>query len=283
MAFFSRFIFEFEDLPFLPFGLKHTITDILEVSNSFFRSYNRWVAKETLTMAQSLGCTTIVELGAGAAPITRHCAQRSDIGSIELVPCDLRPDLTAFRRLQAKYPSNVRPCLESVDYTKKKDWRPGTLFVLSATFHHLSEPARHQLLKDFSEARFPVLIFEPLRRNLASVVYCALGLLTFFVPLFSLNSPGLLRRIFWCWLFPIAPLLFAWDGVMSALREWDTKQWKEAHRNLPATTMTLQDEYLCQQMVAFLPSGFCRVSKKRAETILSLRRRISSSRHRHQF
>jgi len=47
-------------------------------------------------------------------------------------------------------------------------------------------------------------------------------------PVFYLNRPGTIRRIFWCWLFPVAVVTFVWDGVVSSLREWTASEWRAA-------------------------------------------------------
>jgi hypothetical protein len=91
----------------------------------------------------------------------------------------------------------------------------------------LQPAARAGVLKILSAHR--VAVFEPLRRNPASFFLCLFG----FVPairaplLFWNRRPGNFRRLFWCWLFPLATMIIVWDGVVSCLRCWTEKEWRD--------------------------------------------------------
>ena len=93
------------------------------------------------------GLHTIVELGAGTAPITRLLADNPDSAGVKLVVSDLNPDRPVYEALEKKYPGRVTAVMTPVDISVPQQWDSGTLVILSAAFHHLppeSPPDRHR-------------------------------------------------------------------------------------------------------------------------------------------
>ena len=81
------------DQPWLPESLAATLREILSCGNSSpFRSYYRWVADEVKRQVRERHCTTVVELGAGTAPISRLLAEDPDLEHVRTIPRDVRPD-----------------------------------------------------------------------------------------------------------------------------------------------------------------------------------------------
>jgi hypothetical protein len=217
------------DLAWLPSGLRATIHDVLDCClGPSPRLYYEWVAREIMNLVEDGSVNTIVELGAGTAPITRELAKRlSGRKGISLRVSDLYPNSALYQALEQEYPDLIQADRRSVDFSRPMDFPPGSLLVLSGTFHHVPPAARLQALKALSAYR--VAIFEPLRRNPASFI---LSLLGFFpglaTPLRFWNQrPGNWRRVLWCWLVPIAPVVIVWDGIVSCLRYWTEEEWKE--------------------------------------------------------
>jgi hypothetical protein len=223
------FLFEFMDLAWVPSSLRATIHDVLDCClGPSPRRYYEWVAREILNLVEDGSAKTIVELGAGTAPITRELVKHlSGRKGISLRVSDLYPNIALYQTLEQKYPDLIQTDRRSVDFSRPMDFPAGSLLVLSGTFHHVPLEARLDALKALSVYR--VAIFEPLRRNSASFF---LSLLGFFPGLatpiqFWNQRPGNWRRVLWCWLVPLAPLIIVWDGVVSCLRCWTEEEWKE--------------------------------------------------------
>ena len=100
-------LFEFGDQTWLPRSLRATIFDILDACNSQYRNFYGWVADEVLNIVREEGVTTVVELGAGRAPVTRALVRDSRCQGLTLVPCDLVPDSEAYRELEQSHPGMV--------------------------------------------------------------------------------------------------------------------------------------------------------------------------------
>jgi hypothetical protein len=231
-------LFEWMDLEWLPVGLRNTMREILECGNAQpFRSYYRWVADEVKRRIIEEGYHNAVELGAGTAPITRLLARDPDVEGVRLIVCDLKPDVEGFHDLEKRYPCRVTPVYEPVDFSQPHTWPPRTLLFLSGAFHHLPPAVRNQVLCSLTNSADRTMILEPLRNTVLSVLFVFLSLFPALVlPLWHLNRPGRLRRIAWCWLVPIAPVLFWWDGVISCLRMWSDEQWDQTLRHVTAST-----------------------------------------------
>lgn len=221
-------LFEFMDQEWVPSGLRTTLREILECGNDRpFRPYYGWVKDAVLHAARDGGFRSIVELGAGTAPITRLLAEDPSVDGFRLIPCDRNPDRVMYQRLEERYPGRVAPIYGPVDFSRPRTWDPDTLLFLSATLHHVPAPARAEVLRSLTSSARRVMIFEPLRRDLLSIVFVFFSIVpALILPLWYIRRPGTLRRVFWCWLLPLAPLLFWWDGIVSCLRQWGEREWR---------------------------------------------------------
>ena len=222
-------LFEFMDLKWVPTSLRSTIRDALDSClGAAPRRYYEWVAREILELVEREPAGTIVELGAGTAPITQALAEAlRGRENICLRVSDLYPDKALYQALEKMYPGMVRAELGPTNFSHPMDFPPGSLLVLSAAFHHLPPSQRAEVLKNLSGHR--VAVFEPLRCRPSSFFLCLFG----FLPaigtpvLFWNRRPGNFRRVFWCWLFPLATMIIVWDGLVSCMRCWTEKEWKD--------------------------------------------------------
>jgi hypothetical protein len=230
----SYHLFEFMDLDGLPSGLRITLREILECGNSKpFRPYYEWVANEVLRCAQQQGMSVIVELGAGTAPITRHMSKDPRSEGLRLVVCDYNPDRVAYQELAERHPGKVHPLDQPLNFGEPHTWEPGTLLFLSATLHHIPSAARSRVIGSLSDSAECVLVFEPLRRTVLSVLFVFLSTVpAALLPILFLGRSGRLRRLLWCWILPVAPLMFWWDGIVSCLRQWTEDEWRQELKSL---------------------------------------------------
>jgi SAM-dependent methyltransferase len=245
-------LFEFMDQDWLPWGLRGTLREILElVDNKPFRPYCAWVADEVLRAAKTGGLTTLVELGAGPGPITRLLARDARSAGLRLVPCDINPDRVAYEQLAANFPDKVVPRYDAVDFSQPQPWEPRTLLYLSATFHHIPPRARTAVLRSLLGSADVVMVFEPLRKTPLAMLFVLLSIVpALLLPAWRLGRPGRLRRILWCWLIPVAPLMFWWEGIVSCLRMWTVREWHNELLPLLRTDQEAQiDNWLVSQRV----------------------------------
>jgi hypothetical protein len=246
-------LFEFMDLNWLPASLRATLREILECGNARpFRPYYDWVADEVLRTAREKGCRAIVELGAGTAPVSRHMARDPQSEGLKLIVSDGNPDSASYKALEEEFPTKVFPCYEPVDFSVPRKWPSGTLLFLSATLHHIPDSARPRVLQSLTDSAECVMVFEPLRNTLPSLLFVFLSTVpAVLLPLWFFRRPGKLKRFLWCWLVPVAPLMFWWDGIVSCFREWRGQKWRDELEKSghPARAAQIREWLLCQMVV----------------------------------
>lgn len=221
-------LFEFMDQDWIPSSLRNTVREILEVGcGRPFRPYYEWVAEEVLREARQAGCRRVVELGAGPAPVTKVMAPDPASDGLELVVSDYNPDQQEYLALEKRWPGKVAARYERVDFSNAPAWGPGTLVFLSAALHHLPPESRPPVLKSLTDSAERVMVFEPLRRTVLSALFVLPAIVpALLLPLWRIGRPGRFWRFLWCWLLPLALLVYWWDGLVSCLRMWSDGDWR---------------------------------------------------------
>lgn len=225
--------FQFNACPKVPSRLHRTEMEIIEFCNSRFRDYYDQLAEAVLAHVERTGLTKIVELGAGCGPLTDRLASDPRAAGLRFVVCDLIPDRAAFQSLEERYPGRVAAEYEPVDFGRHHEWGADSLLVLCAAFHHIPLEQRTSVLKALCESGGGVMIFAPIRKTLWCMFTSSFVLVpSVLLPIGFWNRPGRWRRVLWCWLLPLAPLMMVWDGIGGCLRHWDRGDWSRAAKSM---------------------------------------------------
>lgn len=226
-------LFEFMDHARTPQAIRQTLLDVLDFCNRDFRPHYQDIAAEILRHLKGTPITQVVELGAGTAPITQALAGSDSSEHLRLIPSDLYPEPTLWKKLENQHPKQVQPAYHPVDFTIPQQSVPGSSVVLSATLHHIPTTQRMATLQALAESADLVLIFEPVQKNPVSMFLVLFAVIpALLTPLARWTSPGSVRRVLWCWLVPIVPLMFVWDGLVSCIRQWNRAEWDAATEKL---------------------------------------------------
>lgn len=224
----SMFLFEFNDSPWVSWWFRQTLFEIMEVCNTRFRRFDREVASQALAIAKANKLTTIVEMGAGHAPVTRALAALDGSDGITLTPCDLLPQHAAYADIAARFPGKVQPRYDPVDLIRVNAWPSGTLLVVASSFHHIPFESRREAIRVLTESADRVAVFEPIKRSLVSMCLTLTAIVPcFLLPIVLIHRPGRARRVVTCWLVPVVPLMFLWDAMVSCLRCWPDTTWRD--------------------------------------------------------
>jgi len=222
-------LFEFTDQNFLPQSLREVIFGILSLAKRPpFGNYNCVVADKIVRLSAEIGGkVTVVELAAGDAPLTEELSGRATDAISAIIPSDLRPNTERFSLLASKNVERVTPEYASSDLSDLKPFTQSDLYVCSTAFHHLTSAQKQAFLSVVKALRRPTLICESLRHTVLSQVFALFGFVPgFLYPLFCSTRREFFTAAFWCWLFPVAPLIFCWDGLVSSLRIWTERRWQ---------------------------------------------------------
>lgn len=205
--------------------------------NSGVRSFNRQVALNTVQLANSRNRKHAIEMGAGKAPITREILNLNIARQLILVVCDRSPNKTVFETLEVEFPGRVSPIYDPIDLLEPLVGFDGSILVLAGVMHHIPFDSRRQVLTRLLETGADVTIHEPLTRSWFSVFLAALSLFpSFLLPILFWRRPGKLRRFLWCWIVPVAPFMFCWDGIVSCLRQWTIAEWRNEFDSIHPST-----------------------------------------------
>jgi hypothetical protein len=225
----NELLFEFTDQNFLPRGLREVILGILSLAKRPpFGNYNRFVVDKIVRLSAEIGGrVTVIELAAGDAPLTEELSGRETGEICGIIPSDLRPNTERFNYLAGKDFERVKPKYASCDLLDLKPFSKNDVYVCSTAFHHLTSAQKQAFLSVIKGLGRPTLICESLRQNLPNHLFALLGFVpAFLYPLFCSTRREFFTSALWCWLLPVAPLCFCWDGLVSSLRIWTEKRWQ---------------------------------------------------------
>lgn len=215
-----RQLFEFCDLPWLPAVLRSLTPTFLEAAFRVLGSYQ--VAVRPLAEAlRATGSTRLLDLGSGGAgPLPQlldGLAQREGL-HVQATLTDKFPNLAALAGAVQRDPARLSFLSESIDATQVPSQQTGlrTMFQL---LHHFPPPLARAILQDAVDKQQGIAIFEVTqRRPLGIVLALLIPPLVWLLTPFTRPLSG--WRLLLTYLFPVAPLLIAWDALVSTLRSY---------------------------------------------------------------
>lgn len=229
-------LFEFEDQPWLPSGLRDYMTDALRVVLGGLGRRTGMARRLAERLSQlldrqpSTGCDRILDLcsgGSGALlPIVEEL-QRSG-RSPKVLLTDKYPNLPAFRALRRQSGGALDYLERPVDAMDVPEDLEGVRTLLAA-FHHFDDDAALGILRDAAAKGRSVAVFEASERH--PVMLAAMPLVPLAVLLLTPGfRPFRLGRLFFTYLVPVVPVLVFWDGVVSCLRTRSPDELRELAR-----------------------------------------------------
>jgi hypothetical protein len=232
-------------------GIRETMFEIQEACNGTFRNTYADVAEQVLDIVQRDKLQSVVELGAGTAPIARLLATNPRADGVSVTVCDLLPDASAFAGLVSQFPGRIQALAEPVDFSVPRKWGPGVLLVIVNTFPALASAERLRALAALTCSADRVFVFEASRRSLLSMLISLCALFPgWLLPLTMRKRPGFLRRGLWCWLIPAATVYYVVDALWWNRRCWTDQQWRRALGDLaPARTPQISSTWNTQAVV----------------------------------
>lgn len=220
-----RHFFEWEDQPWLPNVLRDFITDHLQYAMHRGKIFDPAVPLLHRALA-AMGETQIVDLcsgGGGPYPELARKIQQDTGVPVHVTLTDLFPNADAITRIEAKSGGQVSYRSESTSAFDVPAELTGVRTMYAALHHFRPEDAR-RLLADAAAKRRAIGAFEPLERDFKSMF--RMGLLAIISGFLITHRVGplTLSRALLTYVLPIAPLLFAWDSVVSSFRTYSPEE-----------------------------------------------------------
>lgn len=137
---------------------------------------------------------------------------------------DLYPQVPLWTKLADKNPF-LRYIARSVDAAKvpREVAPPGTVRTFMGSFHHMDVAVAKSIIQDTVDSQNGIIVCEGTERSLLAVTLLGLGCLV--LPVVFVLWVGLSwQRLLFTFLVPILPLLLCFDGVVSCIRTYSSKE-----------------------------------------------------------
>ena len=226
-------LFEWEDQPWCPEVFRDFITEHLQFLARLFGFFDP-VVDILVKALNQLKTTQIVDMcsgGGGPWPsLIDEVAAKADVAP-EVLLTDLYPNATAFEKVERECAGKIKGHRQSASAFDMPEELVGFRTIFTG-FHHFKPEHAKKILEDAVAKKTGIGIFEAQERSLLMVA--TIPFAVFFAGLVFTPFIGNLsfKRLFFTYVIPICPLLFAWDGFASCLRTYSIEELKELTRDL---------------------------------------------------
>jgi len=237
-------LFELEDQPWVPRVWRDGATDLLDVLFARLGMYRPAAAALGALMATT-GVRDWFDLcsgGGGGALTMRTELMTADAGPLRLTLTDRYPNAAAMARVAALAEPDVSYRADAVD-ARAVARHPPAIRTMFGALHHFPPDIVRDILRDAVAAGAPVAFVDvaasPVRPHLplplVPLVAVPNLVMVFVVALLvtPLVRPFQWSRLFWTYVLPVIPLIFAWDGTVSALRAYTPEELLDLARGVP--------------------------------------------------
>lgn len=217
-------LFEFEDFAWFPNWLRMCMTHYIVAIHRLLGSGEALadLIARALPHARQKHILDLCSGSGGPLPeALRVLKEKHSIDGVRLTFSDLYPNTAAARQIEAQGNPDISYLTQPVDAT-----RPGLahqgLRTMVCSMHHMKPALARAILKDASDSRQPICIFE-ISDNSAPIWlwWTAIPfsfLMVFFIT--PLVRPMSWQQLVFTYLIPLIPLFIAWDGAVSNARTY---------------------------------------------------------------
>ena len=224
---------ELHEQSWFPPTLRNEITDALQCGSELLKAY----APISVLLQHALDATrsrSIVDVCSGSGGPWLDLSQklRGDKAPYRIWLTDKFPNLAAFENVKAASANGIDFYRSSVDAMKVPVELDGFRTIFSS-FHHFPPAQARAILQNAVDAKQGIGIFEITSRTASAVGMMFLWFLTPFVFTPSIR-PFRWSRLLYTYALPIIPLVLLFDGLVSCLRTYRTRELRELIEELAA-------------------------------------------------
>ena len=217
---------ELHEQSWFPPTLRNAVTDALQCGSEVLKAY----APVFLPLRRALEATqstAIVDLCSGSGGPWSDLSQKLQQNTVayRIYLTDKFPNLVAFENVKAASANGIDFCRSSVDAMKVPIELDGFRTMFSS-FHHFPPAQARAILRNAIDARQGIGIFEITGRTALAI---SMMFLWFLTPLAFTPSirPFRWSRLLYTYVLPIVPLVLLFDGLVSCLRTYRTRELRE--------------------------------------------------------
>lgn len=217
-------LLELHEAAWFPRPWRDLLTDFMSFFARRFRPYAAIADKLHAGMVRC-GDEAILDLCSGAAePVLTVQEELARQGvEVAVTVTDLYPNEQVFARLETSRRETVRCVHESIDALRVPAELPGFRTFFSA-FHHFRPEQAVTVFRGVVAQRQGVGVFEYTERNLLRWGPAVLLMPVLVWIATPLIQPRTAARFVWTYLFPVVPLVAAWDALVSVLRSYHPEE-----------------------------------------------------------
>ena len=237
-------LFELEDQPWVPALVRDGATDLLDLLFARIGMY-RPLAPAFAAFMQVTGQRRWLDVcsgGGGGALAMREALVALAQGPDAITLTDRYPNAAAQARVVARADPSVRYLPEPVDALAVPP-HPPALRTMFGALHHFPPVVVQRVLQAAVAERVPIAFVDVAASPALRAVPVALApvaalpnlvmLVLIALLLTPLARPFRWSRLVWTYLVPAIPILFAWDGTVSALRAYTPAELLALARSIP--------------------------------------------------
>jgi hypothetical protein len=221
---------EIEDQPWLPTVLRDAVTAFLRTITTWKRPFDAAgpVIASLLPLSPSSSRPHVVDLCSGGGGALVDLMRRPGLlpPDCSALLTDLYPNEPAYKFLEAQLPGRVKGVREPVDAAAVPRSLRGVRTLFNS-LHHLPPSAVESCMRDAADAGEPFAAFEVVERHPLALLTMAGGMPFLPLLLVPFSRPLRLSTLFFTYVFPLVPLLAAFDGFMSCLRAYSMEELEE--------------------------------------------------------
>jgi hypothetical protein len=221
-------LFEFEDLKWFPSVIRESMTDFLTHFLDTTGYYDAIVPllQDHLLKTRTLRIVDLCSGGGGPVMRVQEKLRRQYDNDIRVVLTDLYPNVEAYKLIEQRTIGRITFSGQSVNALDIPPQLEGC-FTLFSAFHHFRPAYASELLAQAARKNQSIAIFDGGDKGLPIILAIILVqpvLFLLFTPFFK---PFRFSRLLFTYIIPLIPLCTIWDGVVSMLRLYRTRDLKK--------------------------------------------------------
>lgn len=235
-------LFEFEDFDWFPQWLRRCITRLILVMHNLLGTSEK-VSKLIAKGLQESTSSSVLDLCSGSGgpmPEVLHILQNKyDRKELKVTLTDLYPDIKTAKAMNRNNGNHITYLTTPVDATalENVDSQMSGFRTMIGSFHHFAPKQARKILSSAQAANEPILIFEISDNSLPiGLWWIAIPinfLMTFFIT--PMVRPMTWQQLFFTYIIPIIPIVFAWDGAVSNARTYTLEDLDEIVGSIEST------------------------------------------------
>ena len=221
-------VFEFEDQAWFPCVIRNAMMDYLQFVFDKINIYKPATGILSKMMDKLKG-NQIMDLcsGSGGDMVQLHKQLETNTNQeIHISLSDRFPNTEAYKEIEHNSNGHITyigTSLEATDYVSEHE----SIRTIFSAFHHFKPEYAQKVIENAIQSNAPIAIFDGGTKHLLFFLSMlivhplALFIVTPFIGHFSLS------RLFFTYIIPLIPLCTMWDGSVSILRLYTTKEMEK--------------------------------------------------------